>query len=47
MLGEASLVVQVEVEPCAQDADEPAQRADARCRGEVGDDVLDHPPVAK
>jgi hypothetical protein len=47
MLGQTSVVVQVEVEACTQDAGKPAQRTHARCRSEVGDDVLDHPPSAQ
>ena len=47
MLGQTSVVVQVEVEACTQDAGKPAQRTHARCRREVGDDVLDRPPSAQ
>ena len=43
MLGQTPVVVQVEVEPRAQDTDEPAQRTDARRRGQVGDDLWSAP----
>jgi len=46
VLNEAALVVQVEVESCAQDAPQPAQAADAGRGAEVGDDLLDHPELA-
>ena len=46
VLGQTPVVVQVEVEPCAQDAGEPAQRADTRCCSEVSDDLFDDPAAA-
>ena len=43
---ETTIVVQIKVESRTQNAGEPAQRADARRRREVGDDLLDYPPPA-
>ena len=47
VLGQTPVVVQVEVEPCAQDAGDPAQRADTRCCSEVSNDLFDDPVTAE